>query len=280
MRSVNVFPCRNNRFMQMIATRIFPLGRHPVTMPAEPLPGPDSGEEASRFNTTHWSVVLVAGDHQHPNSHQALALLCQTYWFPLYAHVRRRGNDAEKARDLTQSFFEDILARNAVGSADQARGRFRTFLLAAMDHFLHHTHRDAQALKRGGGREIVSWDMNDAEQKLALEPLDERSPDRDFDRRWALATLESARERLRNEMLATSKAELFDLLRPHLLSDAQGASYASIAERLNMTVVSVKVTMHRFRRRYGEILREEVAHTLANPADATEELRHLIESLA
>lgn len=210
----------------------------------------------------------------------ALTALCQAYWFPLYAHVRRRGHDAENARDLTQGFFAELLARNAVGLAEPQRGRFRTFLLTALDNFLHHAHRDAQALKRGGGREIVSLDAQDAEQRFALEPAEERSPDREFDRRWALATLERARGRLREEFSLAGKAELFDLLRPHLQGDTDGPAYAQIAAQLNLTTGAVKVTVHRLRRRYGELLREEVTQTLANPADAEAEIRHLIASLS
>jgi len=192
------------------------------------------------FATTHWSVVLAAGDTSAPGSHAALASLCQIYWYPLYAHVRRRGHDPENARDLTQGFFVELLARNAIELADPQRGRFRTFLLAALDNFLHHAHRDAQTLKRGGGKEIISLDAQDAEQRFALEPTDERSPDREFDRRWALATLERARGRLRQEFSLAGKTELFDLLRPHLQGDAEGLAYTQIAARLNMTVVPSK----------------------------------------
>ncbi|MBI3414589.1 MAG: sigma-70 family RNA polymerase sigma factor [Verrucomicrobia bacterium] len=246
---------------------------------------PDHGKQAEprrqdQFNTTHWSVVLAARGDDTTCVHAALSTLCQAYWYPLYAHVRRRGHDAENARDLTQGFFAQLLARNAVELADPQRGRFRTFLLAALDNFLHHAHRDAQALKRGGGKETVSLDAQDAEQRFALEPADERSPDREFDRRWALATLERARGRLRHEFALAGKAELFDLLRPHLQGDADGPAYAPIAAQLNLTVGAVKVTVHRLRRRYGELLREEVAQTLANPADAEAEIRHLIASLS
>ena len=240
----------------------------------------NSGGANPVFATTHWSVVLAAGDTAAPGSQAALASLCQTYWYPLYAHVRRRGHGAEDACDLTQGFFAELLTRNAVELADPQRGRFRTFLLAALDHFLHHVHRDAHALKRGGGIEIISMDAQDAEQRFALEPADPRSPDREFDRHWALATLERARSRLRHEFSLAGKTELFDVLRPHLQGDAEGPAYAQIAAQLNMTVVTVKVTVHRLRRRYGELLREEVAHTLANPADAEAEIRHLMEALS
>lgn len=169
----------------------------------EPMPSTQqhAPEERGRYQfiTTHWSVVLAAGNSAAPNSHEVLAALCENYWFPLFAHVRRLGRDAENSRDLTQGFFAELLERNAVQIADPQRGRFRTFLLSALDNFLHHAHRDARAMKRGGDREFVSWDAQDAEQRLALEPAHECSPDRDFDRRWALATLERARKRLSSE---------------------------------------------------------------------------------
>jgi RNA polymerase sigma-70 factor (ECF subfamily) len=249
-------------------------------MPVDRMDHPDGASGAEAFATTHWSVVLAAGDAAAPGSETALAGLCQTYWYPLYAHVRRRGHPPEAACDFTQGFFAELLARKAIGVADPQRGRFRTFLLAALDHFLHHAHRDAHTLKRGGGREIVSLDAQDAEQRFALEPADERTPDLEFDRRWALATLERARHRLRHEFSLAGKAELFDLLRPHLQADANGPAYAQIAAQLGMTVVAVKVTVHRLRQRYGEVLREEVAHTLADPADGEQEIRHLIEALS
>jgi RNA polymerase sigma-70 factor (ECF subfamily) len=232
------------------------------------------------FVTTHWSVVLAAGQDDSSNSASALEKLCAAYWYPLYAHVRRRGHDADTARDLTQGFFAEVLAKGSIAAADSARGRFRTFLLAALDNFLHHHHRDANALKRGGGREIISWDDRGAEQRYALEPLDECAPDRAFDRRWALATLETVRGRLRNELSVSSKAELFDLLRPHLFGEVDATPYAQIAVRLGMTTGALKLTVHRLRRRYRELLREEVAHTLANPSDADQEIQHLVAALS
>jgi RNA polymerase sigma-70 factor (ECF subfamily) len=225
-------------------------------------------------------VVLSAGQSDSPQAGEALEKLCSSYWYPLYAHVRRRGHDAEAARDLTQGFFAEVLAKDSIKSAEPARGRFRTFLLAALDNYLHHQHRDSHALKRGGGAEILPRDVQEAEQRFVLEPTHNSSPDREFDRRWALATLERVRERLRNELSVASKAELFDLLRPHLLGDPDAVPYASMAAQLKMTVVAVKVTVHRLRKRYGEMLREEVAQTLADPTDADQEIRHLIAALS
>lgn len=186
----------------------------------------------------------------------------------------------EHARDLTQGFFADLLAKESIAQADRDRGRFRTYLLTALDHFLHHQHRDAQALKRGGGREFIAWDVFEAEQRYALEPLDNRSPDQEFDRRWALATLEKVRHQLRNEFSLAGKKELFDALRPHLSSELETLPYAQIATRLKMTVVAVKVTVHRLRQRYGELLRQEVAHTLLDRTGVEAEIQHLIAALS
>ncbi|MGH7968248.1 MAG: RNA polymerase sigma factor, partial [Limisphaerales bacterium] len=236
-----------------------------------PLSDPSSRDwspHQAAFVTTHWSVVLAAGQGDTPNAAEALAKLCGSYWYPLYAHVRRWGHDFETARDLTQAFFAQLLAKGAIATADSGRGRFRTFLLAALDNFLHHQHRDASALKRGGSVDFISWDADTAEERYALEPLDHRSPDREFDRRWAVATLETVRTRLRRELSVAGKIELFDLLRPHLFGDVAAVPYSEVGARLQMTAVAVKVTVHRLRRRYGELLRAEVAQTLADPADA------------
>jgi RNA polymerase sigma factor (sigma-70 family) len=231
------------------------------------------------FLTTHWSVVLSAGQPDSPGSARALEQLCLAYWYPLYAHIRRRGHQAEEARDLTQGFFVELLANRSVSVADPNRGRFRTFLLASLDNYLRHHHRDATALKRGGGIEFISRDAQAAEERYAREPADQRSPDREFDRRWALATLDKVRDQLRRELMVAGKAELFDLLRPYLCEDQQTTPYAQVAAQLKMTTVAVKVMVHRLRRRYGELLRTEVGQTLANPADADEELKHLIAAL-
>lgn len=233
------------------------------------------------FATTHWSVVLAAGraGSDAASAAAALANLCQTYWFPLYAHIRRRGHGPDSARDLTQGFFADILGREGMSRADPDAGKFRSYLLKSVDHFLHRIHRDAGALKRGGGQEVVSFDALEAEERLALEPTAGRSPEEEFDRRCALMALEKARHRLRAEFMANGKVELFDMLRPHLFGDLEAVPYAEIGQRTNLTVVAIKQTAFRLRRRFGELLRAEVAQTLVNPADVEAELRHLIAAL-
>jgi RNA polymerase sigma-70 factor (ECF subfamily) len=254
-------------------------GRAPESPVNPSKPGGASSSEPSGFVTTQWSLVRTAAEQDSPTAGQALQTLCASYWYPLYAHVRRRGHDQEAAQDLTQGFFAQILAKNSLAFADATRGRFRTFLLSALDHYLHHQHRDATALKRGGGREVISWDAQDAEHRYALEPPDRSSPDREFDRRWALATLEQVRGQLRNELSVMGKVQLFDLLRPYLCGESEGTPYAQLAAQLKMTTVALKVTVHRLRKRYGELLREEITRTLANPSDAEEEIRHLIAAL-
>lgn len=231
------------------------------------------------FATTHWSLILAAGDRSNPSAEAALAALCQSYWFPLYAHIRRRGNDPERARDLTQGLFLNLLARDGVALASQEKGRFRSFLMKAADNHLHEAHRNAETLKRGGGQEIVSFDASEAEQRFALEPVDTRTPDSEYDRRWALATLDRVRLRLGAEFSSSGRIELFELLRPHLFGDQESIPYTEVARRTNLTVVAIKQTTFRLRRRFGELLRLEVAQTLANPADTDQELQHLLAAL-
>lgn len=231
------------------------------------------------FATTHWSLVVAAGGGSSPTASEALAALCQAYWFPLYAHIRRRGNDAETARDLTQELFADLLARDALGRAHEEKGRFRSFLLKAADNHLHRSHRNANTQKRGGGSPILSFDALEAEERLAQEPTDARSPDAEYDRRWAMATLERTRQRLRHEFAANGRVELFDLLRPHLFGEFDAVPYLEISRSTGMSVGAIKQTTFRLRQRFGELLRLEVAETLLRPEDVEGELRHLLAAL-
>jgi RNA polymerase sigma-70 factor (ECF subfamily) len=240
---------------------------------------PETAPLGVGFATTHWSLVLAAGGSTSPTTAEALAALCQAYWFPLYAHIRRRGHNAESARDLTQDLFADLLARGAIGRAQEDKGRFRSFLMKAADNHLHRTHRNSQTQKRGGGAEIVSFDTAQAEEMLSQDPEGNRPPDAEYDRRWALATLERTRQRLRSEFAACGRIELFDLLRPHLFGDADTLPYEEISRQTGMSVGAIKQTTFRLRRRFGELLRVEVAETLARPDDVEEELRHLLHAL-
>jgi RNA polymerase sigma factor (sigma-70 family) len=227
------------------------------------------------FLTTRWTVVLAAGNAQDPHSKQALATLCQTYWRPLYVFVRRRGYSPADAEDLVQEFFERLLERGIVGQADQDRGRFRTFLLSALDHFLVNEWTRQRTLKRGGGLRPVSWDGEGAEECYARELADKETPATAFDRHWAEALLEHALAQLRRQYAATGKAELFEALEPQLSGESPGSSCRELATRLGMSEGALRAAVHRLRRGFGEILRLEVAHTVTSPAEIDDELRYL-----
>ena len=235
---------------------------------------------AGLFRTTHWSVVLAAKGATTAEAEAALATLCQAYWYPLYCCVRRHGHGAEDARDLTQAFFAKLLEKGQFALADPDRGRFRTFLLRSLENFLRTCHRDARALKRGGGREVVSWDEQEAEERYAAGPRDELSPASLYEREWAGALLEGALVRLRTEFAERSRDELFAALEPHLWGDETSAPHAEIAAGLGMTVVAVRVTLHRLRQRFHDLLVEAIAETVADPAEVEEELRSLRRILA
>jgi RNA polymerase sigma-70 factor (ECF subfamily) len=231
------------------------------------------------FGTTHWSVVLAAGDHDTPEATAALAKLCQTYWYPLYSCVRRHGRSPEDAQDLTQAFFEKLIARNQISLADRERGRFRTFLLRSLENFLHNEHEKASTKKRGGGQTIISWDAQSAEERYNSEPTTDLSPAEWFDRRWASTLITETLHRLRRELSMTGRVELFDRLEPNLWGDDTSTPYAEIAASLDMTAVAVKVTMHRLRARFRTLLREEIAHTVADPGEVEDELQRLFQIL-
>ena len=232
-------------------------------------------KENAVFRTTHWSVVLMAGSTESPDAHAALVRLCQAYWHPLYCCVRRHGHSPEDAQDLTQGFFAKMLEKNQITLADPQRGRFRTFLLRALENFLHNAYERATTQKRGGGCEIVSWDAEAAEERYVSETAVGLSPAQIFERSWALTMLSGALARVRREFSTSGKTDLFDWLEPHLWGDDTRTLYGQIASELDMTVVSIKVTMHRLRQRYRDVLREEVAQTLENPEQMESELEHL-----
>jgi len=244
---------------------------------------PDGARESpGLFATTHWSLVLAAGGRSGPADAAATALgkLCQAYWYPVYAHVRRRGHGAEDARDLTQEFFAQILRENTVAAADRSRGRFRSFLLGVLKRFLAHAAVRAAAKKRGGGVSVVSWEQAAAEERMAQEPRDEDSPDRLFDRRWALSVIAAATARLRTQQAAAGRADWFDTLQPYLTADADAPSYAASAARLGLSDAAVKSAIHRLRQRYFAALRDEVAQTVGSAEELEDELRHLRAAVA
>jgi DNA-directed RNA polymerase specialized sigma24 family protein len=234
---------------------------------------------SGEFTTTHWSAVLAAGQTASPQADAALERLCRTYWYPLYAHVRRRGFGVEDAQDLTQEFFARLLAKRWVGMADPGRGRFRSFLLAALNHFLANEWRRGQAAKRGGAHPHLSLDTAGAEQIYARETSRELTAEEIYDRNWALRFLENARARLRAEYAAEGKGDTFDLWERFLPGRESPLSYARASAQAGVPEGTFKSDVHRLRRRYGELLREELARTVASPGDVDDELRHLIAVL-
>jgi RNA polymerase sigma-70 factor (ECF subfamily) len=225
-------------------------------------------------------VVVTAGQEKPDEAGQALESLCRTYWYPLYAYVRRAGYHAHDAEDLTQAFFEKFLAKQWAAQADRNRGRFRSFLLSSLKHFLANEWDKASAKKRGGHVRILSLDTRAAETRFHHEPADTEAPDREFDRRWALTLLDTVLNRLQQEYAEEGKADLFDKVKGTLGGDRASAPYAQIARELNTSEGAVKVAVHRLRQRYRVLLRAEIAQTLATEADVEEELAHLFAALA
>ena len=235
----------------------------------------------SHGTATAWSVVLVAGATDSRIARPALQKLCSTYWYPLYSFVRRQGHPPAESEDITQGFFAALLERNAFQGLDPARGRFRTFLLAAMRNHMANQRVHDHAQKRGGGVAPVPLDAATAEGRFTLEPGDPAlTPERAYDRQWALSLLDSAFRRLRAEYEAGGKAALLDELRATLEGDAVEGGYSAAAARLGMTEGAVKVAVHRLRQRYRQVLREEVAGTTGTLDEAEDELRVLLDALA
>jgi len=234
------------------------------------------GEWTGRtFQTTHWSVVLRVKDGQSSEAKQALEELCRTYWYPLYAFARRKGHSHEAAQDLTQGFFAKLLGNDRVSLADPERGRFRTFLLHSFENFLRTQHRDATTQKRGGGQEVISWDGLVADERYLFGTIEGTSPTVLFERQWAVVLLESVLNSLRLEFSQNGRVELFALLEPHLWRDELSTSYPEIAESVGMTSGAVRVTVHRLRQRFHELLRVQIAHTVQHPNEIENELQYL-----
>ncbi len=245
------------------------------------MPEPDSAPSPrAQFTTTHWSLVLAAGVSGTPAALDALEHLCRAYWYPLYAFVRRLGKSPADAQDLTQGFFAYLLERQLVAKADPQAGRFRSFLLGSLKHFLAHEHERATTLKRGGGQPVLSLDAFDPEARYALEPLDAATPDVLFDQRWALLQIENALNRLRTEYASSGRVGLFDLLKDYVWGDKNVLTLAEIAERLDSTEEAIKKSVQRLRQRFRDSLRAEIAQTVATPDQIDEELRHLRAALS
>ena len=227
------------------------------------------------FATTHWTVVLAAGRRSTPQADQALEELCRTYWFPLYAYVRRRGHTKEDAEDLTQTFFARFLARNYLEGLSAERGRFRAFLLASLKHFLANEWDKSQRQRRGGGAAHLSLDWQTADTQFQLAATAEPSPDKAFDREWAVALLAKVIERLRAECETHGRGKQFDELKTFLSAGQRALSHAEAARKLGMEETAVRVAVHRLRKRYRQLLRDEILQTLADPAQVDEKMRSL-----
>lgn len=243
--------------------------------PAEPKAGGAVAQNAT-FATTHWSVVVSAGQPQAPQAAQALETLCRTYWYPLYAYVRRRGYGPEDAQDLTQGFFADLLGRDFLRNVAPKNGRFRSFLLACLNHFLSDERDRARAAKRGRGQPPISLDADLAEQRYRAEPTDEHTPQIVYERRWAATLLGQARARLAGEYATHGKTDLLHRLQEFPLGERGEHSFHDCAVRLGLSESALKSAVHRMRQRYRELVREEVAHTVDGPAEVEAEIRHLI----
>ena len=237
-------------------------------------------QEADRFVTTHWSLVIAAGQRGSPESMDALVALCTTYWYPLYVFVRRQGYRPEDAQDLTQSFFSKLLEKNYVGDADRQRGKFRSFLLASLKHFLSNERDYARAQKRGGGQAVISLDFESAESRYRHEPADTMTPERLFERRWALTLLDRVLNRLHDEYAAAGNLPLFERLKEFLTAEKGATPYRVVARQAGMTEGAVKVAVHRLRKRYRELLEDEITHTVSHVDDVEDELHQLFTSLS
>ena len=232
-----------------------------------------------QFQTTHWSVVIAAGPNDSEAANAAMARLCQTYWHPLYMYVRRLGHRPEDAQDLTQEFFARLLAKDYLKAVDRAKGKFRSFLLTAVKRFLANEWDRANRQKRGGGKEALSLDAKEFEGRQPRGLVDDRTPEKVFDQRWASVLLEQVFSHLAMELAAEGKANLFQELRGFLTGGTEGDSYPQAAQRLEMSEGTVRVNVHRLRHRYRELLRLEISHTVDSPEGIDDEIRCLFAAL-
>jgi RNA polymerase sigma factor (sigma-70 family) len=233
---------------------------------------------SSQFPTTRWTLVVAAGDPRRKEARSALISLCENYWYPLYAYLRRRGYQADPAQDLTQEFFTRMLEGRYLDRADPEKGRFRSFLLTSLKFFVADEEYRQRALKRGGGA-ILSLEFSSGEERYQREPAHDETPERIFERRWALSVLDRVVERLRSEFLQHGRPEHFERLKVFLLGQSD-APYSALAREMNTSEGALKVAIHRLRKRYRELFRQEIADTVADPAEVESELRFLAAVLA
>lgn len=245
-------------------------------MPASTASPGSTARPDNYFATTHWSVVLTAGGRDTTRAHIALEKLCNTYWYPLYAYVRRRGYPPHDAQDLTQGFFARLLERQSISNADPNKGRFRSFMLGALNYFLATERAKMQTQKRGGGREIFSLDAAMAERRFNLEAPQQVTPDEAFDKAWATALLDKVLDKLEEEFRREKKTELFDILKQTLAGSRESQPYAALAAKLNLNEGAVKTAVHRLRKRYRQLLEAEIANTVSSPTEVKAELNYLL----
>jgi RNA polymerase sigma-70 factor (ECF subfamily) len=239
-------------------------------------PAPEATPPREHFPQTRWSVVLAAHGPDDGRAARALDELCRAYWFPLYVYVRRRGVSPEDAEDLTQGYFAALIERGFLTQANRERGKLRSFLLTTLKHYLADEWTKAGALKRGGRRAVIPLDSADAESRYAMEPADEASPDRLFDQRWALTLLDNVLAALRADYADAGRERLFDGLKAFLAWNSADSAYREAAAELGMKENAVRVAVFRLRRRYGDLLREQVADTVTSPGEVPGELEHLL----
>jgi RNA polymerase sigma-70 factor (ECF subfamily) len=235
---------------------------------------------SSRFATTHWSLILAAGDRKSPHADEALAVLCSAYWSPVYAYIRRLGYPVDQAEDLTQAFFTRLLEKEFLAAVDRGKGRFRAFVMACVRHFLSNEQDRQRAHKRGGGRTFLSFNFADAENRYEQELADNVTPERIYERQWAMILLDQVLNRLRDEWVSAGRGRLFDTLKSVLTGEYRSTRYAAIAAQFGITVGTLKVAVHRLRQRYRELLREEIARGVDDPAEVDEEIRQLFAALS
>ena len=243
------------------------------------LPNPDSGRQGARFATTSWTIVAAAQGPLSGVARDALTALCDTYWFPLYAYIRRQGYQPEEAEDLTQEFFTQLLEKDFLAGVDSNKGKFRSFLLAACGHFLSNQRDKAKAVKRGGKCRFVTLDFAAAEHRYGKEPAHGLTPEKLFARRWALTLLDQVLARMRDDFVARGKAGLFDSLRVCLLGDKDMVPAGHTVNDLGMSPGAVRVAVHRMRQQFRELLREEIVRTVDKPEHIDDEIRDLFAAL-
>ena len=231
---------------------------------------------SARFATTQWSQVLAARDGSDTRARDALASLCETYWYPLFAYVRGKGHEPEAAADLIQGFLATLLEKDYLSSVDPDAGRFRSFLLASLRHHLSHERERLRALKRGGGIPTLSLDVRDAEGRYRLEPTDTLTPEQVFERRWAMTILGRALKRLKQASGEDGSDQRYELLKPYLVGEEPRRPYRETAARLGMTEVALRSAVHRLRKRFATTLRQEIAETVADESELDEEVRYLL----